>query len=437
MISGMKRSFLPVFCSFLTLGTSAWAAPLRTTYSELPGQRSAPEVYPDLSKKTWWLFGSLDLGGINYSSIDPAFEGSRSGFSFGGRLLVSRHSENFVMDGGLGWKWISASGVNPNNTKDTISTKVPYIDFSVRYRVSDRFQIGPEFEFWLGTDNGLNDYIASGDTNNGKFIGVEGVYEWDRHRKYRVGGRILTGLGVPGRTVVQYLAFYQISFDVFGEKIEPVQSKTYEQVSPADLERADSLTPREPIPMAPQGSIASTDQNLGYSEPAPDVMSTPAPPEENIEPIATPAPVSAATVSGGSQKPIPAKKIVLTLGTNDLPFGLTDAKLPLAHQARIRNIGKFLLKNQSAWKKLEVSAHTDERGDDQKNKMISIKRAELIRKLLMDGGVSGKRIKAYGLGELKPLARGNNEKAWSLNRRVELEFTDVKDSNLIKKALDQ
>jgi outer membrane protein OmpA-like peptidoglycan-associated protein len=55
----------------------------------------------------------------------------------------------------------------------------------------------------------------------------------------------------------------------------------------------------------------------------------------------------------------------------------------------------------------------------------------------MEGGVSGKRVKAYGLGESKPLVRGNNEKAWSRNRRVELEFRDVKDSNLIKKALDQ
>jgi peptidoglycan-associated lipoprotein len=242
---------------------------------------------------------------------------------------------------------------------------------------------------------------------------------------------------VPGRTVVQYLAFYQISFDVFGEKIEPAESKTYEQVSPADLERADSLTPKEPIPMAPRSDSGTSEQNLGYSEPAPDVMSTPAPPEENIDPVATPAPVSGAVNSGANEKPVPAKKLVLSLGTNDLPFGTTDAKLPLAHQARIRNIGKYLLKNQSAWKRLEVSAHTDDRGDDEKNKKTSLKRAELIRKLLMEGGVSGKRVKAYGLGESKPLVRGNNEKAWSRNRRVELEFRDVKDSNLIKKALDQ
>ncbi len=438
MIPCMKRSRLSVLGLVSLICSQVFAAPLRTTYTELPpGQQRAPETYPDLSKKSWWLFGSLDLGGINYSSIDPAFEGARSGFSFGGRLLVSRHSESFVIDGGLGWKLISASGVNPNSTKDTISTKVPYLDLSVRYRISDRFQLGPELEFWLGTDNGLNDYIASSDSNNGKFIGVEGVYEWDRHRKYRVGGRVLTSLGVPGRTVVQYLAFYQISFDVFGEKIEPVQNKTYEQVSPADLERADSLTPKEPIPMAPRSDSVPSDQNLGYSEPAPDVMSTPAPPEENLDPVATPVPLAGVAVSAANQTPVPAKKLVLALGTNDLPFGPTDAKLPLAHQARIRNIGKYLFKNQAAWKRMEVSAHTDDRGDGRKNKRISLKRAELIRKILMEGGVSGKRIKAFGLGGSKPLVRGNNEKAWSRNRWVELEFTDVKDSSLIKKALEQ
>jgi outer membrane protein OmpA-like peptidoglycan-associated protein len=438
MLSDMRRPFLLAIGIFVVLGSQVHAAPLRTTERELPVQQpKGPEFYPDLSQKKWWLFAGLDLGGISYSSIDPAFEGARSGFSFGGRLLVSRHSESFVMDGGLGWKWISASGVNPNNTKDSISSKVPYLDLSVRYRLTDRLQIGPEFEFWLGTDNGLNDYIASTQTNNGKFLGVEGVYEWDRHRKHRIGARVLTGLGIPSRTVVQYLAFYQISFDVFGERIEPKEHKNYEQVTAADLERADSLTPREPIPMTQGGESGSSEQGLGYSEPAPDVMSTPAPPEEDIQPEATPAPAVGSVVSAANEKPVFSKKLVLTLGLNDLPFGQWDAKLPLAHQARVRNIGKYLSKNQSAWKRLQVSSHTDERGDAKKNKKVSLKRAELIRKILMEGGVSGKRIKAYGLGESKPVVRGNNEKSWSRNRRVELEFRDVKDSNLIKKALEQ
>ncbi|MBU6154650.1 MAG: OmpA family protein [Bdellovibrionales bacterium] len=441
MLTGMNRTFLPAIAILFVCGIQTRAAPLRTTYSELPGKKQTREVYPDLSRKNWWLFASLDLGGINYSSRDAALVGSRSGFALGGRLLVSRHSENFVIDGGLGWRLISASGVNPtnSNTKDTISSKVPYLDFSVRYRISERFQLGPEFEFWLGTDNGLNRDNLSTETNNGKFIGVEGVYEWDRHRKHRIGARVLTSVGVSSRTVIQYLAFYQISFDVFGEgeKVEPEPLKSYEQVTPSDLERAESLTPSEPIPMTPKSSNESQDQNLGYSEPAPDVMSTPAPPEENVEPEATPAPVSNPEGTDVSQRPVLTKRLVLTLGTNDLPFGQADAKLPLAHQARIRNIGKYLFRNQGAWKRLDVSAHTDERGDEKKNKTISLKRAELIRKLLMEGGVPGKRIRSFGLGESMPLARGNSEKAWSRNRRVELQFSDVKDSSLIKRCLEQ
>ncbi len=437
MILGMNRFFSPLIVLGSLLVSLSMAAPLRTTETALSGQARTPEVYPDLSAKTWWLFAGLDLGGISYSSINLPTEGARSGFSFGGRLLVSRHSGSFVMDGGLGWKWISASGVNPNNTTDKISSRLPFLDLSVRYRISDRFQIGPEFEFWLGTDNGLNENPTSNESNQGKFLGVQAVYEWDRHRKYRVGGKVMTGLGVPGRTVTQYLAFYQLSFDVFGEKIEPVQNRAVEQVTASDLERADSLTPREPIPMTTKDSASASNQSLGYSEPAEDVMSTPAPPEENIEPEATPAPVSSPESRDPGRKPVFSKKLVLTLGTNDLPFGQSDSKLPLAHQARVRNIGKYLLKNQTAWNRLEVSAHTDGRGDAKKNKKISLKRAELIRKILMEGGVSGKRIKAYGLGATRPISRGNNEKAWSRNQRVELEFTDVKDSALIRKALEQ
>jgi len=430
MLWPMKSRFLLAIAIPALMGLPAVSAPLRTTTTDLSAPKRAPVVYPDLSGKTWWLFAGLDLGGISYSSINLPTEGPRSGVQFGGRLLVSRYAQEFVFEGGLGWKWISASGVNPNNTKDTISSKLPYLDLSVRYRVGKSFQIGPEFEFWLGTDNGLNDFITSSATNNGKFLGINGVYEWDRFRKHRLGGRLMFGLGVPGRTVTQYVAYYQMSFDVFGETIEtaPV-NRSLEQVSPADLEKADSLTPREPIPMAPSSSTGtpSGGQDLGYTEPEADVMSTPAPPVADplVEPeVKKPVEVGAAPAKDAGP-PVFAKKLVLSLGANDLPFGSKDAKLPLAHQARIKNIGKFLGKNKNAWKSLQISGLSESsvaRGAGQK---LALKRAQTVQKLLIQGGAPASKIKA------KP------EKGASKNRRVELEFRDVKDAALIKRALDQ
>jgi peptidoglycan-associated lipoprotein len=291
----------------------------------------------------------------------------------------------------------------------------------------------------MGTDNGLNLDNLSTDSNNGKFLGVEAVYEWDRHRKYRLGGRLLTSLGVPSRTVTQYLAFFQIGFDVFDSKSEPVVNKTYEQVSESDLQKAESLTPREPVPMAPpQSPPSDSTQDMGYTEPAPDVMSTPAPPEETLEATPTPVPeMKSAEPPVAPGASVPAKKVVLSMGFNDLPFGSNDSRLPTAHQARVKNIGRYLGKNAKAWKKLMVSGHTDERGAAKFNANLSQMRAETVRRLLIEGGAPASKIKAVGLGEAKPIDKAHNEKAWARNRRVELEFLGVTDRNAIQHALDQ
>jgi outer membrane protein OmpA-like peptidoglycan-associated protein len=138
-----------------------------------------------------------------------------------------------------------------------------------------------------------------------------------------------------------------------------------------------------------------------------------------------------------AKAPVAAKKVVLSMGFNDLPFGSNDTRLPMAHQTRVKNIGRYLGKNKGAWTRLMVSGHTDERGAEKFNVDLSQRRAETVRRLLIEGGAPGSKIKAVGFGESKPMDRGHNEKAWARNRRVELEFQGVKDSATIKQALDQ
>jgi peptidoglycan-associated lipoprotein len=391
---------------------------------------TAQEPLPDFSNVHWWFFGGVDLGGTTYSSIDPSFEGARSGFVGGLRALVSYDPGDFVFDGGLGWQYISITGNNPNNTKDSIQSRVPYLDVSARYRVWRNFQIGPEFEFWLGTDYGLNEYLASGLSNNGKFLGLKAAYEWDGKRRYRLGGRWLTGLGVPGRTVQQFVAFFEMGFDWFGKSTpgeQSVRRPPPEQLAPSDDKTSPPVpegTPGEPLPM----------EDGGFNEPAPDVMSTPAPPPETA-PATEVAPVP---VSNAQAVPVgPDRKMVLSMGYNDLPFGFNDTRLPPAHEARVKKVGGYLAKNKRAWKSLMVSGHTDNRGSTKMNMDLSLRRAETVRRLLIEGGLSPKKIRAIGFGETKPVDRANNPKAWARNRRVELEFRQVTDAEVVKKALDQ
>ena len=67
----------------------------------------------------------------------------------------------------------------------------------------------------------------------------------------------------------------------------------------------------------------------------------------------------------------------------------------------------------------EIQGHTDERGNDAYNLDLSIRRAEAVKKHLVERGVDPRRLEAQGYGETMPLDRGHNERAWAKNRRVD------------------
>jgi outer membrane protein OmpA-like peptidoglycan-associated protein len=72
--------------------------------------------------------------------------------------------------------------------------------------------------------------------------------------------------------------------------------------------------------------------------------------------------------------------------------------------------------------KVEISAHTDNRGSDAYNLQLSQKRAESVVNYLISKGIAANRIIAKGYGESKPLASNDDEaEGRELNRRVEFE----------------
>jgi outer membrane protein OmpA-like peptidoglycan-associated protein len=70
--------------------------------------------------------------------------------------------------------------------------------------------------------------------------------------------------------------------------------------------------------------------------------------------------------------------------------------------------------------KVEISGHTDAVGTTAYNLFLSRKRAEAVKDFLTKKGIDGRRIKAAGYGEKRPLASNDDEKEGrELNRRVE------------------
>jgi outer membrane protein OmpA-like peptidoglycan-associated protein len=68
---------------------------------------------------------------------------------------------------------------------------------------------------------------------------------------------------------------------------------------------------------------------------------------------------------------------------------------------------------------LEIAGHTDSVGDAAVNQKLSQRRADAVRKYLVQSGVSPARLKATGYGETQPVADNNSKSGRKLNRRIE------------------
>lgn len=67
-----------------------------------------------------------------------------------------------------------------------------------------------------------------------------------------------------------------------------------------------------------------------------------------------------------------------------------------------------------------LGGHADERGTKEYNIKLSARRAETVKKYFVSKGIAADRIIVYAYGEEYPAAKGHNESAWSLNRRVDI-----------------
>lgn len=72
---------------------------------------------------------------------------------------------------------------------------------------------------------------------------------------------------------------------------------------------------------------------------------------------------------------------------------------------------------------LTISGHTDSAGDDDKNMLLSIERAQAVGMYFIGKGIDFRRLTTQGFGETKPIADNKTTKGKALNRRVEFEIS--------------
>ncbi len=91
-------------------------------------------------------------------------------------------------------------------------------------------------------------------------------------------------------------------------------------------------------------------------------------------------------------------------------------------KSRLREDARYLLDHPEF--KVELQGNCDERGSSEYNLALGEKRALVVKRYLVNLGIDPERLTTVSFGEEKPLAKGHNEAAWALNRRVDLVITN-------------
>ena len=70
-----------------------------------------------------------------------------------------------------------------------------------------------------------------------------------------------------------------------------------------------------------------------------------------------------------------------------------------------------------------IEGHTDERGSREYNLALGERRAKAVSQALQLNGAAPEQLEVVSFGEEKPAETGQNEAAWSKNRRAEIIYT--------------
>lgn len=81
--------------------------------------------------------------------------------------------------------------------------------------------------------------------------------------------------------------------------------------------------------------------------------------------------------------------------------------------------GLLQMMKESPSMSIIIEGHTDNIGDPEQNKRLSLERAYNVREYLIKKGIAGKRIQFKGYGDTKPIADNETEDGKKQNRRVE------------------
>lgn len=104
-------------------------------------------------------------------------------------------------------------------------------------------------------------------------------------------------------------------------------------------------------------------------------------------------------------------------------FDFDKSDLKVESLAELENIRDLLLQNSHL--RVQINGHTDNKGDEATNLVLSLKRAESVINYLIKQGIESMRLAAKGYGYERPLVSNDDEEdGRQINRRTEIEIIE-------------
>lgn len=134
-------------------------------------------------------------------------------------------------------------------------------------------------------------------------------------------------------------------------------------------------------------------------------------------PVARPAPAPApAPVAAPAPAPVTEQPVTLR---GDTSFALGSDELSPAARTELDTLAKRVLALESV-DSIEVAGHTDNRGAAAFNQALSERRAQSVKRYLVEQGVAAAKITTTGYGMTRPVADNDTAEGRAANRRVDI-----------------
>ncbi len=342
---------ITVLGAVMASSATVWAAD--TTAQSSTADRPA---FQRQMRHSLGLFAGVGLGyfAVQGNSRD-SFEGPQGLISLLAAVPLSRWG---VLDVGGGYAYTRSVGFLDSGLEVKGKTKSGYAEISPRYRLGERWQLGPVVSAFFGPGVSMH-YLEASDEDSvetAAYGGVKGVYEIPFESfAVRLSAQALTDMTVSGRQNTMTLAGISIGFPI------------------VDLRKNTDLALRDQI----------------------------------------------ATSAATSEQPMTFERQLQSM-VNTIRFGTGSAEIHRESKQAVSQLAKFLEENDSEWEEISLRGHTDQRGAEPVNQKLSEMRAYSVKMALIENGLDSEKIESSGYGERRPLVDKNDARAWARNRRVEI-----------------